>query len=93
MNRLTFLYNIYLQSLVSLNKVGMTGKMNENRYSRQVLFSPINQMVQIKLEVNSVLVVDVGALGIVISNHLVCSGIVKIRMVDRDYVEMSNLQR
>lgn len=63
------------------------------RYSRQVLFAPIKEAGQKKLEDSSVLVVGVGALGTVISNHLVRAGIGKLRIVDRDYVELSNLQR
>lgn len=67
--------------------------MNNNRYSRQMLFSPIQQSGQNKLAKSSVLIVGVGALGTVASSHLVRSGIGKIRIVDRDYVELSNLQR
>ncbi|WP_404453016.1 ThiF family adenylyltransferase [Virgibacillus necropolis] len=67
--------------------------MDSNRYSRQLLFHPIQQAGQDKLQNSSVLVVGVGALGTVICNHLVRAGIGKIRIIDRDYVELSNLQR
>ncbi|ASN05231.1 ThiF family adenylyltransferase [Virgibacillus necropolis] len=67
--------------------------MDYNRYSRQLLFRPIQQLGQEKLHNSSVLVVGVGALGTVICNHLVRAGIGEIRIIDRDYVELSNLQR
>ncbi|WP_100406809.1 ThiF family adenylyltransferase [Bacillus solitudinis] len=64
-----------------------------NRYSRQMLFTPIGNEGQEKLLNSRVLVVGVGALGTVIANHLVRSGIGYVRLIDRDYVEASNLQR
>src|SRR5690625_5263179 len=67
--------------------------MNMERYSRQTLFRPIGETGQQQLLNATVLVVGVGALGTVISNHLVRSGIGKIKIVDRDFVEWSNLQR
>ncbi|HET7658704.1 MAG TPA: ThiF family adenylyltransferase [Bacillales bacterium] len=63
------------------------------RYSRQMLFAPIGETGQQKLTEKSVLVVGVGALGTVIANHLVRAGVGHVRLVDRDYVEQSNLQR
>ncbi|WP_106497141.1 ThiF family adenylyltransferase [Lentibacillus sp. Marseille-P4043] len=67
--------------------------MNMERYSRQLLFSPIQAAGQKKLADSTALIVGVGALGTVISNHLVRAGVGKVRIVDRDYVELSNLQR
>lgn len=69
----------------------MTARLN--RYSRQMRFAPIGEDGQEKLYTKSVLVVGVGALGTVIANHLVRSGVGHVRIVDRDYVELSNLQR
>ncbi|WYP27978.1 ThiF family adenylyltransferase [Alkalihalobacillus sp. FSL W8-0930] len=63
------------------------------RYSRQMLFSGIGEEGQNKLSETSILIVGMGALGTAIANHLVRAGIGHVRMVDRDYVEMSNLQR
>lgn len=63
------------------------------RYSRQILFAPIGEEGQRKLGERSALIVGAGALGTVIANHLVRSGIGLVRVVDRDYVEKSNLQR
>ncbi|WP_368652083.1 ThiF family adenylyltransferase [Ornithinibacillus sp. 4-3] len=63
------------------------------RYSRQVLFPFIGESGQNKLKNSAVLVVGIGALGTVSCNHLARAGVGKIRMIDRDYVEFSNLQR
>lgn len=63
------------------------------RYSRQILFKPIGKDGQRKLLNSRVVIVGMGALGTVISNHLVRAGIGTIRMIDRDIVELSNLQR
>jgi molybdopterin/thiamine biosynthesis adenylyltransferase len=63
------------------------------RYSRQVLFQPIGKSGQEALVKKRVLIVGVGALGTVVANHLVRSGIGCTRLADRDYVEKSNLQR
>jgi len=42
---------------------------------------------------SSVCIIGMGALGTVLANHMVRAGIGLVRMVDRDYVEQSNLQR
>ncbi|MGP4107270.1 ThiF family adenylyltransferase [Virgibacillus sp. L01] len=63
------------------------------RYSRQMLFTPIREAGQEKLANSTVLVVGAGALGTVICNHLVRAGVGLVRLIDRDYVELSNLQR
>ncbi|MEH7081472.1 ThiF family adenylyltransferase [Neobacillus drentensis] len=63
------------------------------RYSRQILFQQIGKTGQIKLLNSKVAIVGVGALGTVIANHLVRSGVGYIRLIDRDLVELSNLQR
>lgn len=66
---------------------------NLDRYSRQILFSPIGKKGQQALLQKKVVIVGMGALGTVVANHLVRSGIGHIRMIDRDFVELSNLQR
>ncbi|WP_026566102.1 ThiF family adenylyltransferase [Bacillus sp. UNC41MFS5] len=63
------------------------------RYSRQILFQQMGETGQIKLLNSKVAIVGVGALGTVIANHLVRSGVGYIRLIDRDLVELSNLQR
>ncbi|WP_077210528.1 ThiF family adenylyltransferase [Bacillus dakarensis] len=66
---------------------------NLDRYSRQTLFKPIGEEGQRKLLKSRVVVVGMGALGTVIANHLVRSGVGYVRFIDRDLVELSNLQR
>lgn len=63
------------------------------RYSRQQLFTPIGHDGQHTLRKKHVLVVGAGALGSAVSEALVRAGIGKLTIVDRDYVEFSNLQR
>ena len=63
------------------------------KYSRQILFSGLGETGQEQLMSSSVAVVGCGALGTVVSNLLVRSGVGRVRVVDRDFVEMSNLQR
>ncbi len=67
--------------------------VDSTRYSRQMLFAPIQEAGQQKLANSTVLVVGAGALGTVICNHLVRAGVGRVRLIDRDYVELSNLQR
>jgi adenylyltransferase/sulfurtransferase len=64
-----------------------------DRYSRQILVANIGESGQQKLLRSRVLVVGCGALGTVIANNLVRAGIGCIKIVDRDYVELDNLQR
>lgn len=71
----------------------MTDTLELERYSRQTLFPAIQEEGQKKLWQSTVLVVGAGALGTVICNHLVRAGIGSLRIIDRDYVEMTNLQR
>jgi molybdopterin-synthase adenylyltransferase len=63
------------------------------RYGRQILFSGIGEEGQKKLLKSKVAIVGVGALGTVCANHLVRSGVGYIRLIDRDVVDLSNLQR
>jgi len=64
-----------------------------NRYSRQTVFPPIGEMGQKKLQQSCAVIVGVGALGTVSANCLCRAGIGKIRLIDRDYVDKTNLQR
>jgi len=67
--------------------------VRENRYSRQTLFSPIGDSGQSLLGKKHVLIIGAGALGSSTAEMLVRSGIGRITIIDRDYVERSNLQR
>jgi adenylyltransferase/sulfurtransferase len=63
------------------------------RYSRQILVSEIGTAGQERLLASSVAVVGCGALGTVIASTLVRAGAGKVRIIDRDYIELDNLQR
>lgn len=65
----------------------------DERYSRQVLFNGIGEKGQRKLAAARVAVAGCGATGSAIASLLARSGIGTICLVDRDYVEHSNLQR
>ncbi|HEX3281728.1 MAG TPA: ThiF family adenylyltransferase [Pyrinomonadaceae bacterium] len=66
--------------------------MNE-RYSRQILFSGIGEEGQARLLRSRVLIVGCGALGSAQAESLARAGVGSLRIVDRDFVEASNLQR
>lgn len=63
------------------------------RYSRQQLFKPIGSRGQEKIRNKHVLIVGAGALGSASAESFVRAGIGKLTIIDRDYVEWSNLQR
>jgi len=63
------------------------------RYSRQVLFEEIGAEGQARLMASKAVLVGCGALGTVQASLLVRAGIGTLRIVDRDFVEESNLQR
>ena len=63
------------------------------RYSRQILFSPIGEEGQKKLLKGHVLIVGAGALGCANAEMLARAGIGKITIIDRDYVDLTNLGR
>lgn len=65
----------------------------KRRYSRQILFPKIGASGQEQLLQKKVAIVGMGALGTVLSNHMVRAGVGHVRMIDRDFVEESNLQR
>jgi len=64
-----------------------------DRYSRQVMLEEIGYQGQLKLKQASVCVVGVGGLGNPIVARLTAMGVGKIRIVDRDVIELSNLHR
>lgn len=67
--------------------------MSLERYRKQTLFESIGEAGQRRLLESRALVVGCGALGSVIAETLVRSGVGAVRIVDRDFVELSNLQR
>ncbi len=62
-------------------------------YSRQILFRGIGEEGQQKLQNSRVAIVGCGATGSVIASLLARAGVGFLRIIDRDYVEPSNLQR
>src|SRR5207244_865462 len=70
----------------------MSGSANE-RYSRQILFSPIGAPGQLRLSQSVVAIVGCGATGSAVAALLARAGVGRLRIIDRDYVEASNLQR
>ncbi len=63
------------------------------KYSRQILFDGIGEAGQEKLLASSAVLVGCGAMGSVVAGLLARAGIGRLRIIDRDFVEPSNLQR
>ncbi len=64
-----------------------------HRYHRQMLLDPVGRAGQERLGASHALVVGCGALGCVTSELLARAGVGRITIVDRDLVELTNLQR
>ena len=64
-----------------------------SRYSRQMLFPAIGEEGQRRILASRVAILGCGATGTVIANHLARAGVGHLRIVDRDFVELTNLQR
>jgi molybdopterin/thiamine biosynthesis adenylyltransferase len=69
------------------------GGESDDRYSRQILFRGIGAQGQRKLAESRVAIVGCGATGSALAGMLARAGVGKLRIIDRDYVESSNLQR
>lgn len=67
--------------------------MITDRYSRQVLFAPIGEDGQRRLAAARICIIGCGALGSAQAEALARAGVGSLRLVDRDFVEESNLQR
>ena len=67
--------------------------ISKDRYSRQILLSEIGIKGQQKLGESRVVVLGLGALGSSVANTLVRAGIGQVVLIDRDIVELHNLQR
>ncbi len=71
----------------------MTDPFGDGRYSRQERFAPIGLTGQERLRRATAVVVGCGALGTAQLDQLVRAGVGTVRLIDRDFVEASNLQR
>ena len=65
----------------------------DSRYIRQAIFEAIGPEGQRRIENGSAAVVGCGALGSNVANNLARSGVGRLRIIDRDFVELDNLQR
>ncbi|MBN1437397.1 MAG: ThiF family adenylyltransferase [Sedimentisphaerales bacterium] len=65
----------------------------EDRYSRQTMFAPIGTVGQQMLRQSQVTLIGCGALGSAQAEMIVRAGVGRLRVIDRDFVEISNLQR
>ncbi|MEO6829593.1 MAG: ThiF family adenylyltransferase [Acidobacteriaceae bacterium] len=70
-----------------------TNPTAEDRYSRQILFPAIGEQGQRKLQSAHVAIVGCGATGAAVASLLARAGVGTLTLIDRDYVEWSNLQR
>jgi adenylyltransferase/sulfurtransferase len=64
-----------------------------DRYAKQQRFGPIGKEGQERLARGRVTLVGLGALGSTIADHLARAGVGFLRLCDRDFVELDNLQR
>lgn len=67
--------------------------MNLDRYSRQLLFTGIGREGQVRLGQSSVVIIGCGALGAMQAEMMARAGVGRLRLIDRDFVEESNLHR
>src|SRR5512147_913242 len=65
----------------------------DDRYSRQRLFAPIGEAGQARLASATVVIIGCGALGAMQAETLARAGVGNLTLIDRDFVEESNLQR
>jgi len=66
---------------------------SSDRYSRQILFAGIGEEGQQNLAASSAVLAGCGAIGAATASLLVRAGVGRLRILDRDFVEPSNLQR
>lgn len=67
--------------------------MDLARYQRQTLFREIGQDGQERLLAATAVIVGCGATGSALANLLVRAGVGRVRIIDRDFIELNNLQR
>ncbi len=77
----------------AVGTIGCMTQRDRERYSRQILFPGVGEAGQQLLLDARVVVVGCGALGSFQAGALARAGVGFLRIIDRDYVELSNLQR
>src|SRR5713101_7807532 len=75
------------------NKKLIQSSAQSARFSRQTRFAPFGEDGQLRLGASTAVIVGCGALGSVQASLLARAGVGTLRLIDRDYVEESNLQR
>ena len=63
------------------------------RYARQIIFPPIGEKGQRRLLDSRVTIIGVGATGSILADRIARAGVGHLRLIDRDFVELNNLQR
>ncbi len=88
-------WSAWLKPRAASRRDPMTTNSADNlaRYARQMCFAPIGADGQRRLLASRVTLIGCGALGSVLANTLVRGGVGFLRIVDRDFVELDNLQR
>lgn len=71
----------------------MSNPINLDRYIRQTIFPGIGPEGQRKLLAAKITIIGCGATGTVLANHLARAGVGHLTIVDRDFIELNNLQR
>lgn len=71
----------------------MDAATTKSRYQRQIAFAPFGETGQKRLGLSGAVLIGCGALGSAVADLLVRAGIGSLRIIDRDFVEITNLQR
>lgn len=71
----------------------LASPVGDARYAAHLLYGEIGESGQRRLVASSVLLVGCGALGCTLAGTLVRAGVGRVRICDRDFIELSNLQR
>jgi molybdopterin-synthase adenylyltransferase len=80
-------------SLAQRSELKQADALIDDRYSRQILFRGVGEEGQRRLAAARIAIVGCGATGSTLAGLLARAGVGTLRIIDRDYVETSNLQR
>jgi adenylyltransferase/sulfurtransferase len=78
---------------MNLQRTDVFTARERDRYQRQIMMEGFGETGQEKLKQAKVFIAGVGGLGSPISLYLAVAGVGQIRIVDRDVIELSNLNR